>query len=103
MPPKLLTTFLAGLKANTSFGDDIRQPLFDFGPSPSFLGDSESAPSQSTAVTADSREMSAQLPRGAALLPRITPQMVIGGGSTLQTRQLWEGTVTEVGDNEFVA
>jgi hypothetical protein len=107
MPPKLLTTFLTGLKLNASFGagqsDDSSKLLFDFGPSPNVLGDSDNASLQTTAVSANSPGLSTPLPRSAAIATPITPQMVIGGGSTLRTRQLWEGTVTEVRENEFVA
>lgn len=107
MPPKLLTTFLTGLKASTSFGavltDDFSKPLFDFGPPPDVLSDSKNAKSEPTAVTLNSSDMSAPVPRGAAFAATITPQMLIGRGSTLQTRQLWEGTVTEVRANDFVA
>jgi hypothetical protein len=104
MPPKLLATFLTGLKASTFFGpgqtDDSSKPLFELGPAPS---DSMNAPLGPTEVSSDSYTMSASVPRGAAFAATITPQMRIGQGPTLQTRQLWEGTVTEVRDNEFVA
>jgi hypothetical protein len=106
MPPKLLATFLSGLKGSTSFGaeqtDDSIKPLFDFG-SPDMASDSKNAPPEPTAVSPRSFDMSASIPRGAAFATTITPQMRMGQGPTLQTRQLWEGTVTEVRDNEFVA
>jgi hypothetical protein len=53
-------------------------------------------------ATATSSVRAEAVPRSVALEPRV-PTVAKGTGITLQIRQLWEGTVTEVLPQGFVA
>jgi hypothetical protein len=70
------------------------------------LGASQDQPSSETAKKENSQypfpeDIRPQVPSGVTLQPPI--ELTIRRGPTLQTRQLWEGTVTEVRNGGFVA
>jgi hypothetical protein len=108
MPPKSQISSLPGLPNRTS-GDDIRdtQLLFEFGvPSFSWGGSLLTlAPGQtenSLPTTPTTANTSAQVPRSVRVEPSV-PETTRGKGPNLLIKQLWEGTVTQVRGETFVA
>jgi hypothetical protein len=111
MPPKSQITSLLGL-ANRTSSDQIRntQLLFEFGDVPSFYGNWDESrrplePNQvedlfPTAPTVT--RAGAQIPSSVRVEPSL-PETAREKGPSLQIKQLWEGTVTEVHGETFVA
>lgn len=110
MPPKSQITYWLG-PANKTFSEQIRdtQLLFEFGVAPSFYGNRSESPNT---VAADQIESSpptgpmnegdgTQVPRSVRVKPSV-PEVKEKGPSLL-IKQLWEGTVTEVRGETFVA
>lgn len=100
------TTSSTGPYRNLNESDTVGpQPLYswsrrtaDVGVRQDSSGSSESCILQGTPV--DGPDPAAYFPREVAIEP---PPPAIFDGSTLRVRQLWEGTVTELRDGEFVA
>jgi hypothetical protein len=118
MPQALLNTFLIGQEQSNSSGseqqDTARPTIVEFRPAPA-LGASQGQPLSSTAnvsshlvnqssliTTGLSETASVPIPSGAKLQPSLR-SVFRGRGPTLLTRQLWEGTVTEVRNGGFIA
>ena len=111
MPPKSqITSFLQS--SNRTSSDEIgkTQVLFEFG-LPSLTYGNELEPDQSSTVTANlgvSAPLSVQqasaepVPRSVKVGPE-EPQMSKEAGRTLLIKQLWEGTVTELRGETFLA
>jgi hypothetical protein len=111
MPPRSQITSFPPSSNRTS-GDEIRktQVLFEFGlPSLSYGDELES--DQSNTLTASQSESASlsvpentvePVPRSVKVGPEV-PQMSKEAGRTLQIKQLWEGTVTELRGNNFLA
>jgi hypothetical protein len=109
MPPKSQITFLIGQRSKT-FYDEITKSrlLFDLGISLA-SSDTDEAENQSSNSMANQSETSPQaaastqtVPRSVRVQPEV-PEVPHVTGATLQIRQLWEGTVTEVRGQAFVA
>jgi hypothetical protein len=118
MPQALLNTFLIGQEQTNSSGSEQQgsgnSAIMEFRRAP-LLGVSQELPLSSTAnvsaqlvnqssliTTGLSETPSAPIPSGAKLQPSLR-SILRGRGPTLQTRQLWEGTVMEVQNGGFVA
>jgi len=116
MPQKSLITSLPGQEKAASSGSATTSlavadsPLFEFPSRPNLGGQQSSqwlgtgafaSPVLSeTAISAE--KFNPAIPCGATLRPRL--RLAISGRTpVLKTRQLWEGTVTEVRDVGFVA
>jgi hypothetical protein len=100
MPPKFQITFLTGQSIKTFAGATPR-PLIQFDSMPSSLEDTNRERDQAgTAQLAD--DVPPHVPSAVLLEPPI-PAVLKGDGPSLQIRQLWEGTVTELRDEGFVA
>jgi hypothetical protein len=118
MPHESSITFSLGQKQTDSGSSGTATPIsadtpvYDFRPALPLGANQFSLPS-GTAVTsspnfrsldtsASMEQLPPEIPSGAALPPRFK---VADPGKVprLITRQLWEGTVTELGENEFVA
>lgn len=115
MPQKSLSTFSPGqerLGDNETVAATLpaapEKPIFRFDSTPAFTN----APFQSS-LTTEVSPVSLQtstagvkpiepIPTGSAALPPLQPA-VTGRTAILKTRQLWEGTVTELHDGGFVA
>lgn len=97
MPPKSQIGFSLG-PAGESFTDETTRalPMFELAPN----GDPWGTNSQQS-TTAESA-VPTLMPRSVSLKP-MEPTVVKGNGPTLQIRQLWEGTVTDVSAEGFVA
>ncbi len=107
MPPELLTTSWIGL-ANELFAE-MKEPLFEYRyplRPPQAVGQSSTGQSyQGTYIppTAQvTRDPCCPVLSGVAVRPSV-PLVSKGPGPTLQIRQLWEGTVIEARDGQFVA
>jgi hypothetical protein len=108
MPPKSqITSFLPSSNRTTS--DQIRQTqlLFEFGSPLSYGNEAESNQSdtlnQSESAALSVQEGSAEpVPLSVKVGPE-QPQMSREAGRTLLIKQLWEGTVTELRDQTFLA
>jgi hypothetical protein len=100
MPQESLITSLAGQAQTTSteVGADNSSTIFEFGSEP--LGASQKAPAPETAKVLErpmpplATAIRLQPPLETKLWRRV---------STLQTRQLWEGTVSELRNDAFTA
>lgn len=96
MPPKSqITSFLQS--SNRTSSNEIRQTqlLFEFGLPLYYGNDFESAPLQESTTPEP-------VPRSVKVAPE-EPQMAKEAGRTLQIKQLWEGTVTELRGETFLA
>ena len=108
MPPELLTTSWIGL-ADELFAV-MKEPLFEYRyplRPPQGAGQSSTGqPYQPTYISTHSAsDQGPLLPctlESLAVRPSV-PLLSKGSGPTLQIRQLWEGTVIEVRDGQFVA
>lgn len=115
MPQRLLTTSLPeqGLTADphpSTLPVSAEKPIFEFDSNTSFLvnrpsltmSTSSGATTQilTTATAGEGRDR--PIPTGATTAPRLRP-VYAGRGPTLKTRQIWEGTVTQVRKEGFVA
>jgi hypothetical protein len=106
MPPKSqITSFLQSLSRTSIHDVDRTQLLFEYG-LPSFSDGNEGESDQSDTLTAAIQNESAPLiepvPRSVKVGPE-EPHMTKGAGRTLQIKQLWEGTVTELLGGTFMA
>src|ERR1700674_4784335 len=95
MPQESSTTSSIGQEQATSL--DLIYEFADLRP----LGASQEKPASTMAEF--SGEARPQIPTGVTLHPPLPKVAMRGRGPTLQTRQLWEGTVTEVGNVGFAA
>jgi hypothetical protein len=115
MHPKSQTTFLTGQLNSSPAGNstfyEMETPLYALGtPLPKTAasqlqsGTSISLEGMQSAGSPDTQGLGAkpisQVPISVAL-PK--PRPIISGGPIFQTRQLWEGTITEVRNHGFVA
>ena len=98
MPPKLHNAFSTGLLAGRTFGDASEAAIFEHG----FLGEPFNSNRDPDISTNTQSVDDTSVPRSVALAPHV-PVVTRGAGASLQIRQLWEGTVTEVNDVGFVA
>jgi hypothetical protein len=113
MPPKSQITFLIGQRSKTFYEEISKnQLLFDLGISLA-SSDTDEAENRSSGSMASHSETSPPVaasildaiqtvPRSVRLQPEV-PEVPHVTGATLQIRQLWEGTVTEVHEQAFVA
>ena len=103
MPQESSTTSLIGQgqasSLDSSLPDESIRPIYHFARGRA-LGASQDELASETANFSDKPDP--PIPNGATLRPflKVTTR---GRDPVLQTRQLWEGTVTEVRDGEFVA
>ena len=107
MPPELLTTSWIGL-ANEVLAE-TKEPMIEYRyplrPPQAEDQSSTGQWEQSTYIppTAQvTRDPSSPVPSAVAVRPPV-PLVSKGSGPTLQIRQLWEGTVIDVRDGQFVA
>lgn len=112
MPPKSQIKFFLQSSTKTS-SDQIHQTqvLFEFGPASLAYGNNTesgqlntlSTAKQADTVLASVQEIEGeQVPRDARVSPEV-PQLPKEPGRTLQIKQLWEGTVTELRGKTFLA
>jgi hypothetical protein len=119
MPPESLNTFLPGQRRPSEsvvvpISSEENKPIFDFvsqpaigakqassSPNATSLEASSLASSQAASLT-ERLELEPPIPTSAVLPPPIT-WVLPSRAPRLKTRQVWEGTVTEVHDGEFVA
>src|SRR5258708_4894257 len=117
MPEESSTTFSTGLEStnDTSLISTAlpvpSSPLFEFGPASATIGASQNSPrigASTFAPQTQSQDSSLEqagslpIPKKATIPPRLK-LAGIGRSPRLKTRQLWEGTVTQILDNGFVA
>jgi hypothetical protein len=101
MPPKWLTTFLTGRDESFTSGSGLDTALIELGAVQNAVSMSQASRSSDTTDYAGALPSGA-VPLSATLRPRM-PTVTKGNGPSLQIRQLWEGTVTELRDDGFVA
>lgn len=107
MPPKSLIASLLGLSDRTFAGDgkvDQIKSIFDFGLNKQDLDTAVVESKQESAESKTSQFVSPTTPviRG-VLVDKGAPVVSRGDGGSLQIRQLWEGTVTELCEDGFIA
>jgi hypothetical protein len=116
MPQESLSTFLPGQKKPDSSGLDtataLDKPIYEFLSRPSMGANQPSASLTATALGTGTsawvskptslEHLDRNVPSGVFLRPRFT-LAAPGRAPKLKTRQLWEGTITEVREGECVA
>ncbi len=95
MPPKLQTIFSIGRASSEWKKED--ELMYRWGSNTDDLGAFQGSPAM-----AHEDPKKPPLPRSVAIKP-VAPELTAAGQPTLRTRQLWEGTVTEVRDGHFLA
>jgi len=91
--------------ANSTISGNLEKPIYDFGQFLAVGAGQIVPPSASISPSpfpSGPAPVNPEIPRG-AILPSTFEPTLSGRGTTLTTRQLWEGTVTEIRDGEFVA
>src|SRR5882762_8935451 len=104
MPPKSQLTFLnqpAGSPTlvSTEFGEP-ENPLYQFGTPSEKFGAKQETASSGTTFGGEAARPPMRVPRSVELPRSLAPAG--RPGATLVTRQLWEGTVTEIKEDGFI-
>ena len=115
MPTQLLNTCSPGQQRPSESvvpdSSEENRPIYDFFPQPtigasqpstSLAGTSLEATSLASSQASLTERLKTPLPTGAVLPPSVK-WGGLGRTLRLKTRQIWEGTITEVRDREFVA